>query len=301
MSLSKETQGELFIAVEVILWSLFPIVSILILSQITPILSLGISTLVAGLFFLAIQTKRKKLHELIKNHVYKDILIGTLILGILFYGIFYLGLQYTTANNAAIIAMTQQFFSILYFGILTNHEKHNAKSISGALLIFLGACIIIIKKDFNLNLGDILILIGTAIAPFGNYFMQRARKSVSSNTILTIRSLISGLFLIGLSLLIESPVTKSINSQLVILFLINGIFLLGLSKTLWLEGIHRISISKALIIGSTGPAITMLFSYFILQEIPTLKQILGLIPVILGLILVTERKNLKPRQLPNDY
>ncbi len=62
----KERQGELFIVTEAILWSLFPVVTVLSYISVSPIVSLAWSTLFAALFFVCVVLLKHSWHELKK-------------------------------------------------------------------------------------------------------------------------------------------------------------------------------------------------------------------------------------------
>lgn len=70
------------------------------------------------------------------------------------------------------------------------------------------------------------------------------------------------------------------------ILIINGIIQLGFSKILWMEGIHRISVTKATALGSIAPIITIFFAWLILREAPTSFQLFSVIPMIAGVILL---------------
>jgi drug/metabolite transporter (DMT)-like permease len=67
----------------------------------------------------------------------------------------------------------------------------------------------------------------------------------------------------------------------------SGIVIFGLSKVFWLEGIFRISVTKAISLSSISPVLTICFAYFLLSEVPTLTQIVALVPAIFGIYLLT--------------
>ena len=53
---------------------------------------------------------------------------------------------------------------------------------------------------------------------------------------------------------------EKVSSSLLFL-VINGVLLLGVSKILWIEGIHRINVTKANALNSLGPLLTLLFAW----------------------------------------
>ena len=89
-----------------------------------------------------------------------------------------------------------------------------------------------------------------------------------------------------------APTSSQILNSLWFLF-INGFILFGLSKIFWVEAIHRITITKANTLGAITPALTMVFAFLILKDIPTIWQIMGFIPMFIGIYIVSELRNIK--------
>jgi drug/metabolite transporter (DMT)-like permease len=298
MKLTKSQTGEIFIWTELLIWSLFPIITSIIIRTVPPILTIGLSTFVAGISLFIYTAQQKKLKELTNKKAFKHILVVTVIIGIIGYSLYTLALQYTSPNNIAIIGLSQLLFTIFYFGILTNKEPQTSKSLFGAFLILVGTITVVIQDGFTFNPGDLLVILSNSLAPFANASVQKARKHVSASTIMTVRSLIAGTFILSLSFAFEKPTGINFNLETTILILLNGVFLMGISKICWVEAIHRIDISRALSFNSTGPAFTMIFSVIILNQYPTNRQILGLIPMMIGIYLITAISSSKKHSLP---
>ncbi len=274
------------------LWALFPIFVILTVSNVSAIFAAALSTLFAALFFAILITAHKQWGEIKVKKALKDILIMTALIGVLFYVLIFIGIEQTTAGNASIILLMEVFFTMVILG-LWKKEKQSIKSVGGGILMVLGAFFVMFKGGFQLNQGDILILLATAIPPIGNYYSQRARKQVGSNMIMFVRSLVAGFVILGIAFIIEQPPSLiDIQNSLLNLF-ITGFVILGLSKIFWIEAIHRLSITKAISLSAYAPGFTLVFAYFILGDVPTLWQILGFIPMVIGVYLITEIKNYK--------
>lgn len=150
----------------------------------------------------------------------------------------------------------------------------------------IGALIVLYPSLKGFSGGEPLILLASFIAPLGNYFQKRARKKVSSEYILFIRSLVSAVVIILLSLILQDSFSYTDIGGSFIFLLINGLFLLGFSKILWVEGIHRISITKANALSSMSPLVTLLFAWILLQQSPTIWQLLSFTPMSFGMILL---------------
>ena len=281
MKISNAKTGDIYALSNAILWSFFPILSALSLNSIGPFFSLILSNTVSGAILALIMWRKKLWNELLKKDQWKNLLYISLILSTAFYGLVFLGLQYTTSGNAGIILLMEILFSYFYFG-LREKEKFNTVHILGSLLMIIGAITILFPGNIEVNKGDFLILIATMIAPFGNAFQKRARQSISSTSIVFGRFTFSLPFLFILAFIFDPiPSLQNIQTSFFAI-LMNGIFVFALSKILWVEAIHRIPVARSLSFETISPPLTLLFGYFILSQTPTLWQILGVIPIIIG-------------------
>ena len=289
MNLSKERQGELLILGSASLWGLFPIITVLSYNTLSPLLSLAYSSLFAALFFAIITTKKKKWHELRNKKALKYVLLATLFTGILYYLLIFIGLHFTTPGNTSIVALTEIFFSFLFFHVLKK-EKIPKHHVVGAVLMIIGALIVLFPNLKMFHSGDLLVLLASAVAPFGNFFAQKARKQVATETIMLVRSVLSGGIIFLLALLLHTQLSFTSARDSFFFLLINGLVLLGFSKILWIDGIHRISVPKANSLGSVAPLVTLLFAWIILKQIPTPWQLIAVFPIIAGVSLLSKKK-----------
>ena len=289
MRLSKERQGELFISSEAILWGLFPVITILSYNKLSPLVSLAVSSLLAALFFGILLSVRKKWHELKNTSALIDMLWITLFIGLLFYLLYFFGLKYTNAGNASIIGLTQILFSYLFFHAWRKDYLPKTH-IAGAILMVLGAMIVLYPKMQNFTGGEFLILTAAAIATIGNFFQQRARKKVCSETIMFFRSLLSAVVILGIIYVFRINFSWGDINYSWLPLLINGIIILGFSKILWIEGIHRISVMKANALETLSPLFALFFAWLLLNNAPTPWQILSFIPMFLGVILLGAKR-----------
>jgi drug/metabolite transporter (DMT)-like permease len=170
----------------------------------------------------------------------------------------------------------------------------------GAGCMVLGAVIILGKSYGGFVFGDLFILAATFFAPFGNMFSQKCREIASSETILFLRSFFSGCALLGIAVILgEHTVMDKAFSVLPVL-LLNGVVIFGVSKLFWLEGIHRMPVTKAIIMQSMTPLLTLLFAWFLLSQAPTVWQLSSVVPLLLGVILLTGQFRIKKIRNPFD-
>ena len=284
--MTKEREGELFTVVLSVLESLFPILSIITISLVGALHTYAFSLFVALLFFLIIMWKKNLFVELHNKKAYKDLFLTSFFITLLFVFIF-LGLRYTTAGNMSVIIFLQLLFSYLYFNIF-GKEKMDRLHTLGALLMGIGALVILFPDDMQLNRGDLLIFLAAAIAPIANYYSKRARKHCASETILGFRTLVALPVITLLALLFEPPLLKDSFFAALPYLLIIGLVIFGVSKVLWMEALHRISITKMSAIVALVPVMTLFFAWLFLEELPQGRQMLGIFPVLFGGYLLTK-------------
>lgn len=284
--MTKEREGEFLMLGLALIESWFPILSIVAMSYIGALHTYAYSLVIALFFFLIIMLKRDRFKELRNRDAYNDLLLTSFWITLLFTLVF-IGMQYTTAGNMAVIIFLQLLFSYLYFNVL-GKEKMDKIHLIGAGIMGVGALIILIPDDLTFNKGDLLILIASAIAPIANLYQKRARTYCSSETILGFRTVV-GLPFIALLAWIFEPATqyKDIMAALPSLLVI-GIFVYVVSKIMWIEALYRISITKVSAMMGLVPMLTLFFAYLYLDEMPQFRQMLGIIPILVGGYMLTK-------------
>jgi len=110
----------------------------------------------------------------------------------------------------------------------------------------------------------------------------------SAETILTFRTVVGFPFVAALAYFLEPSVSyNDFMSALPYLFFIaTGIYVVA--KIMWIEALNRISITKLSAMLALLPVFTLFFAYLYLDEIPEFRQILGIIPVLMGGYLITK-------------
>ena len=289
---SEERKGEWYIFSASLLFGFFPIVIVFTYATISSFASLAWSTLFAAVTFSIVMSFRKRWHELKNLTLWKLCLFITFFIGVLFYGLYFLGIEHSTPGNVAIIGLFQVFTSFLFFN-LYRKEFISSEHIFGSALMILGAFTILARNFSGLNIGDFFILAATFITPFGNHFQQEARKIASSETIMFLRSTLTAVIFFVFIYTVGTPANYSDLYTALPFLLISGVLLLGFEKMLWIEGIHRISVTKAVALGSVAPFFTLIFSWLLLQQIPTIWQLVSLPLFVAGVLLLTDQVKFK--------
>ncbi|MEK7107086.1 MAG: DMT family transporter [Patescibacteria group bacterium] len=288
--ISEERKGEGFIYLSGILWAFFPVITVLTYKSVSSTVSLAWSTFFAMLFFAALILYRQKWRELRNALLWKYGLLIAFFIGVMYYGLIFIGLQFTSPGNVAIIALCEVLTAFLLFNVYKK-ESFSAEYVVGAILMVLGAGIVLARDFSGINIGDLFVLAAVCFPPWGNMFQQKARAFASSESIMFVRSLLSIPALAVLAYFLGAQ-TSLENFRVSLPFLlINGVLLLGLSKVFWIEAIHRISVTKGVALSSFTPFLTLKVAWLVLGQAPNVWQLSSLIPLTLGVLLLTD--NLK--------
>lgn len=288
MALTEQRKGELYSLGETLLWGLFPVITVLSYASVPPLVSLGWSALFAAAFFCTIVAIRGRWNEFRNPLVWKYALLATLFLGVLLYVFYFIGLTYTTPGNAALIALLGIPTSFLYFNVFRK-ERIAFSYIVGIACMALGAALVLAPKSSGVNIGDWLILLAACIAPFGNYYSRKAMTVASSETAMFIRSAVSVPFIFLLAALFGASASSAEVLASLPFLLVNGVLLFGLSKMFFLEAIHRIAVTKALALESGAVLVTLSAAWFLLGQAPTPWQLAALVPLLIGVALLTDQ------------
>jgi len=284
--MTKEREGEFLMLGLAVIESWFPIFSISAMAYIGALHTYAYSLIIALVFFIVLMYRGNKFQELKNKEAYKDLLLTSFWITLLFLLVF-IGMQYTTAGNMAVIIFLQLLFAFFYFNVL-GKEKMDTLHIIGALVMGIGALIILIPDELSFNKGDLIILLAAAIAPFANFYQKRARTYCSSETILGFRTVVGLPFILVFAWYFEpTPSYENFLNALPYLLFI-GTVIYVLSKIMWIEALHRISITKVSAMLGLVPMMTLIFAYYYLHEVPELRQVLGIIPVLVGGYLLTK-------------
>jgi len=284
--MTKEREGELLMGGLSILESWFPILSIVAISHIGALHTYAFSLFISLFFFVFLMLKKDLFNELKNRDAYKDLLLTSFYITTLF-ALMFIGMQFTTAGNMSVIIFTQLFFSFLYFNVIKKEKIDFTHSV-GAFIMGTGAIIILIPDDLTFNKGDLIILLAAAIAPIANFYSKRARKYCSSVTILGFRTIIALPIIAILAWTIEPKISQEALQNALPYLLIIGLVIFGISKILWMEALHRISITKVSAMIAFVPPMTLFFAFIYLDELPEFVQMLGIFPILIGGYLLTK-------------
>lgn len=284
--MTEAQKGNIYILGEMILWPLFPVVSTLGLAGMSGIVSLFWVNVVATLFYIIVMFARGSWSDLRNKKVWLYSLGIVFFICVMLYVPFFYALSYTTPTNAAIVALFEIVPTYIFFHVIRK-DPFKKKHILGICFAVIGALIVLLPTASGVHLGDWIILGAVFFPPAGNYFQQKARHIASAESILFLRHLLSVVIFGALVYLFGDTLSLDLPKGTLGWLIINGIFIFGVSKMLWVEAVHRMSVTRALAIASISPAFTALFSWIILGQAPTLVQLISIPFLVAGVCILT--------------
>ena len=85
----EKKKGELMIFSQALIWSLFPIVTILSYGKLPSLIAFAWTTALSAVFFAIIISFRGKWHEIKNLNLWKYVAMVALFIGVLFYGFYF--------------------------------------------------------------------------------------------------------------------------------------------------------------------------------------------------------------------
>ena len=218
----------------------------------------------------------------------------TICIVIVPYILLFIGASKTSGVNTSVLLLSEIIFTLIFTHFIG--EKTTGYKLMGAGGVFIGALFILYNGSFQLNIGDILIIISTITYPIGNFYAKKALNVVSPAIILFTRFLLGGLFILGFALIVEPNVNfGEIISNYWLYILFSGLILLGIGKVIWYEGLKRVDISKAISLTMTFPLFSLLVLVAIFKESVSIYQWIGIIIMMIGVFFSIKRPSVDPQ------
>ena len=282
----REKEGVIFVFIAVFISGTLPIIIKYGVGFLNPLFFATTTSLIAGIFLFTIAVIKGNWKILFrKEYVLSMCLIG--LFGITLSNLFFFfGVSLTSAINSAILLVIEPLYSI-FIGYLFLNEKITIKQIIFTFIIITGTVIVLYKRNFKLNWGDLMILctpLCWQVAHFISKKLMTAYKEITPPLIATARTLYGGIFLFILGITTGIHYFDQLNNiHILWILLLQGIIGFALHYSVWYEAIKRLNLSKATSLVSIYPAFSIVLAWLILKEFPTLQQIGGFVIIIIGI------------------
>lgn len=254
---------------------------------IAPIFGAGLRSVIATVC-LMIWMGFKRL-ELFPARLKDGVVIGFLF-GIEF-GLLYTAILFTTVSSAWILLYTSPFFHALGAHFFLSGDRLNLNKCFGLILSFCGILILLTKHlgltSIQQFAGDFMALAAAAAWALTTvYVKRRLTDAVSPYHTLFYQTLFSIPILFLLSFCFRETPVQTINGLILAAVAFQGILVAGVSYLVWFFLVHRYPISRISAFTFLTPVFATIAGIVLLKEPLTLRIILSLVFVSIGIYIV---------------
>ncbi|WP_425407193.1 DMT family transporter [Hwanghaeella sp.] len=271
-----------------VLWSSAFIAAKFGLTAAPPLAQLTIRFLFAGALLWAGMIVMGKKWPVARRDVVTGITLGVLN-NSAYLGLFFIAMQTITAGMAALIAALTPLATVFLAQPLLG-ERVSRRSLLGVALGLAGAGIVLrdrvgtgIDDPTGIALGFIAMLCLTS----GTILYRKRGSHTDPFVMNTIQTIASGLVLIPFSLLMEDWGTIQFNATFFMAVAYLAIMVSVIALLIWFRMIRIAGASRASAFHFLNPGLGMLFAFLILGEPVSAIDLVGLLPIVIGIILVT--------------
>ncbi|MEI7594525.1 MAG: DMT family transporter [Bacteroidota bacterium] len=199
------------------------------------------------------------------------------------------GIQMTSPAMASIIISTIPLFAPI-FGFYVFKERITSKNILGIAISTVGLIILTVKSDFTLVAplkGLAFLFLAVASTMFYGIYLKKLSVKYTPMTIVAFQNTIGIFYFLPLFFLFDFTSIKELvftQNAIVSLFYL-ALFGSSLAFILYTIVIREIGMAKANVFTNIIPIFTAIFSYFIVNEQFTVKKVLGITVILIGLFL----------------
>jgi drug/metabolite transporter (DMT)-like permease len=282
-----DLKAALILTVVCLIWGLNAVAIKFSNTGIAPVFCAGLRSVIATGCLLIWMTWRRL--ELFPGRLKDGILIG-LLFGIEF-GLLYTAVLYTTASSAWILLYTSPFFHALGAHFFLAADRLTIRKSGGLVLSFVGILILLSKHlglpSIQQFTGDLLAIGASAFwAMTTIYIKRRLVAVVSPYHTLFYQTLFSIPILFLLSFLLQEAPIQNVNGLILISFAYQSIIVAFISYLMWFSLVHAYPVSRLSSFTFLTPVFATVAGILLLKEPLTLKLILSLVFVSLGIYIV---------------
>ena len=254
-------------------------------AQINPFVFVGLKNFGVALFLAAILIifkEKKEIFKLSKKQWFGLVLVGVIDGGVPFL-LFFKGLSITSGAQAS-FWHKNMFLLVIPMAVIFLREKINKDFLIAGILLFAANLFLLKNLQFNMGIGDGLIILATGFWAVENIVSKNLLKSLSPR-ILAFGRMFFGSLIIFAFLILSRQVELIFSLSIVQMTwtFLTSVLLLGYVIS-WYGGLKHIKLSTAICILLLGGPITSLLSLVFLNQGLGEKQIISIVLTVIGVI-----------------
>ena len=199
-----------------------------------------------------------------------------------------IGMLYTTASISSIIQSTSPVFTILLAFIFLKETK-TVNKIIGSLVALIGTILLSTKGNlvFNLyTLGNLLILISSISYAIAGVILKMGLSRIPAFDLLCFETTFGFFMLLGANIFLEDiSIIGSFSMELWFYIFLLSVLASFIAAILYYQILYEEELSHLVIFTYLIPVFAIIFSYFMLGEILSAKDILFASIVLIGVAL----------------
>lgn len=278
----------IYLIIFLFLEGLFPIFTYFALESLPLLWLVAFSIWISFLFWLIVFFKEKLYNQYQKKEILFPTFMSALFLWV--WGLLYFfWIKYSSPSIASILLLLQSFFAFIIFNLLWKEEYH-LKQVIWAVLMFLWWIVVLYEWDNFVNLWAIIMIVAWIIFTIWNYYTKQASLKWANPFFLLINRNFLMVFITSILAysFVWLPSVELIQQNFIWIFLI-WFLVLFLWKALWITALTKLNSFVAISTFPVIPLLVLIFSFIILDDIPSLGKLLWFIPIFIGTILLTKK------------
>ena len=279
----------IYLGIFLLVDGLFPIFSYFALQSMPTLWLFSVTTFLSLIFTFIVF-----LHQKLYTQYFKKDILLSVILSATFVWIggllYFFWIKYSSPSTASILLLLQSFFAFIVFNIFGKEDYH-LKQVFGAILMFLGAFVILYQWEKIFSLWAIIMIVSWISFTIWNFYTKIASKKWASPIFLLLnRNLLMVVLTSVLAFSFVGTIEISLIQDNFLWIILIGFLALFIWKVAWISALARLDSFVAISSFPIIPVLVMIFSFIILKEIPSSREILWFIPIGIGTLLLTSKK-----------
>lgn len=279
--MSTQMKGRIGLIVMALLWGSSFAMNQVAMQAYSPFQLIAARYLIAAVLLIIIFRKR-----LVASN--KVIWIKGSIMGIILYGAYALqtaALSYTTATNNAFITAFNVVLVPLIGSVFLN-KKISSFEYLGVTVAMVGITVMSVTEQLgNINLGDLLTLIGAVFFALHIIFTDKYAKEEDVMGLNTIQMIVAAL-LASIVALVENKTWDFTSTQANWTIIYLAVFCTLIAFLLQTYSQQYTTETETVLIMSTESIFALIFSIVVVNEIPTLRTLIGAALILTGVLIV---------------
>ncbi len=273
----------------ILFWSSSFIATKIAYQSVSPLLlcliRFAVASILMGVIFL-LKGNRQKIDKQDLKHVLLSAILGISV----YYALENVALQKTSASDTSLIEAAFPALTAL-IGLTVYRERPSKRMLAGILISIAGIAVLTEydPSESSSFFGNLLLLIDGFLWGFYNYETKSISGKYDSLTLTFYQTVIGTIFFLPM-LALEKPILTelSVSAVLAILYLSAACSVAAL--LLYNYGLKGIPAANAAIIMNLMPIFGVFFSWLILKETISLRQVIGGIIILIGVSVSTTRQ-----------